>query len=466
MFAQREHGIERSPRAKGAGRLAIPARIVLVGLIGAIVLGSLPGCAGVGGCGPCSRWSARRPLLGGGGAYEPGISAGVLAPEPPATVVVPGETLTPAPTRIIPAPMDAPASGGGERIINEQDVPAGSPPSAKGTVPLDSTPKLPEAPKEVDPDLSPLPEKKTMLEGTEGTSPAAYTASIATEVKPAISPPPHGGDPGPGSPPNPLPGELISPSAPPLSAPVITLEPPLPESPNDATSGFSPFSAVDSDLAGGAVPAPEGLDWLSSLGYRTLVDLRDPGDGRAEFIREAQRRGLRYVSCAAPVESSPKVALASFEAEINQAAARPIYFFDEEGIRAGELWYLHRKLTHKIADDLAREEAMTLGYDKGEDRLRRLVEAVTQPKTPPEAVEAKPAPATKPARFLPNEEAQAVPDAFGDAPVPRHVGLPPISTTIALMATLSLPPLGYLGRTAFDNVRARVWASLRGLVTR
>src|SRR5262249_5986797 len=54
-----------------------------------------------------------------------------------------------------------------------------------------------------------------------------------------------------------------------------------------------------------------------------------------------------------------------FNAEVDQASARPIYFFDAKGDRPGTLWYLRRlTVDHVKADpETATREAKELGLD-------------------------------------------------------------------------------------------------------
>lgn len=125
--------------------------------------------------------------------------------------------------------------------------------------------------------------------------------------------------------------------------------------------GIARFAAVDLKLAGGSLPSTEGLDWLEEKGYRTLVDLRDASETDGTFIAEATRRGFRYIALPIGVKAIDRDHLARFNFELALSDARPLYFFDRDGQRAGTLWYLRRITVDRTDTQVARREAEELG---------------------------------------------------------------------------------------------------------
>ena len=142
--------------------------------------------------------------------------------------------------------------------------------------------------------------------------------------------------------------------------------------------GIHYFSAVDLNLAGGSGPAEAGLSWLAEKGYRTVLDLRETSEVPSSFISEVARRGIRYVALPTNLNSLNKEALERFNFEINSGEARPLFFFDSDGSRAGALWYLRRVTMDHVSLEIARKEAEDIGLvDKAalsatNDRLEKI----------------------------------------------------------------------------------------------
>src|SRR5262249_60837207 len=76
---------------------------------------------------------------------------------------------------------------------------------------------------------------------------------------------------------------------------------------------------------------------------------------------DASRRGLRYVALPLTVQTVDADHVSRFELELALADARPLYFFDTDGTRAGVLWYLHRVLVDKVEPQSARRDPEELG---------------------------------------------------------------------------------------------------------
>jgi protein tyrosine phosphatase (PTP) superfamily phosphohydrolase (DUF442 family) len=133
--------------------------------------------------------------------------------------------------------------------------------------------------------------------------------------------------------------------------------------------GIAQFAAVDLKLAGGSVPSPAGLDWLAEKGYKTLVDLRESSEVTPSFIAEATGRGLRYIALPVNLKTLGKAQLDRYNFELAAADARPLYFFDSKGTRAGALWYIRRIATERISSQIARREAEDLGLSAQDDWL-------------------------------------------------------------------------------------------------
>ena len=125
--------------------------------------------------------------------------------------------------------------------------------------------------------------------------------------------------------------------------------------------GIRRFVAVDLKLAGGSAPSADGLKWLVDKGYRTVLDLREPSEVPSSFITDATNLGLRYVALPISLKTIDRAHVDRFHFEVAAGEARPLFFFDSDGTRAGALWYIHRIANDRIDHQIARREAEELG---------------------------------------------------------------------------------------------------------
>ena len=125
--------------------------------------------------------------------------------------------------------------------------------------------------------------------------------------------------------------------------------------------GINRFVAVDLKLAGGSAPSTDGLKWLVDKGYRTVLDLREPSEVPSSFITEVTNLGLRYVALPISLKTIDRAHVDRFNFEVAAGEARPLFFFDSDGTRAGALWYIRRIASDRVDHQIARREAEELG---------------------------------------------------------------------------------------------------------
>jgi protein tyrosine phosphatase (PTP) superfamily phosphohydrolase (DUF442 family) len=277
-----------------------------------------------------------------------------------------------------------------------------------------------------------------------------------------------------------------------------------------AGTGIARFAPVDPKLAGGSLPSVAGLGWLAEKGYRTVLDLRPSGEVSPAFIAEAATRGLRYVALPVSLEKLDPDRLARFQFELAAPEARPLFFFDADGSRAGALWYIRRVTVDRVDAQLARREAEEIGlkdqasWQLTTTYLDRLQAAKAHPASTrtgaadpskPPATSASPVDSTAPRTTEDNGAQQSRTEGgtvrTSDAPIDLRDSIfpPVIATPISASAPTatdavqdSLPlrevvslrpfaamlltglslPLAYWTRTAIPEMIARARASLPG----
>ncbi len=528
----------RAPR--GTPGNARVRRLLVLGLIAAIAILET-GCQSGAGCGSCRScgWFQRtrsrifnRPSR----AYEsPVIGDSAVEISGPATVVSPSTT---------GGPLSAPVGGG--------SIPSTVVPPAGGSPPID---------------LEPAPTARPGTSSTSGSGAGrtSYlgrpsTTRTAVRIDSGLTPDRaslHRSKPGPSSdgPPSPaeadednpldhlppldLPGEVTkSADNPPATRPegkssVSTVEggearsavdrpengvrllateavsdpEPAPAPAPGGRNGMARFTSVAPKLAGGSVPTSEGLAWLAEKGYRTVLDLRPSTEVSATFLAEVASRGLRYLAMPVDLDRIDADRLGRFQFELAAPEARPLYFFDTDGSRAGALWYIRRVSVDHVDPQIARREAEEIGLrtPAAWNAVTALLDSIQTEQAHPARTAADVPPTTPPASAVAPELSKkpAHPDAEGASaskvpsppvltsassvessgsiyppllpPSYTYNNPPPIGTPLPALPATSRPtwrpiaamlltglslPLVYWSRSVFPEAIARVRASL------
>jgi protein tyrosine phosphatase (PTP) superfamily phosphohydrolase (DUF442 family) len=125
--------------------------------------------------------------------------------------------------------------------------------------------------------------------------------------------------------------------------------------------GIANFAEVMPGVASGLRPLLDGVDWLKTNGYKTVLQIRAPGENGDGDRQLLEQRGLKYLT----LEVSPKTLTPEVVDKFNQIVAdpanRPLFIYDKDGSLAGALWYLHFRTADKLSDDEARKKAAALG---------------------------------------------------------------------------------------------------------
>lgn len=124
-------------------------------------------------------------------------------------------------------------------------------------------------------------------------------------------------------------------------APTVTQEPPVAAgAPTDTTAGLPGFVRVKDGMASGRKPALDGFDTLKRTGFKTLVYLHGPGADVASIRDVSGKKGLSFTAIETTPERLPDAA-AAFDRLLADRGSLPVYVADDDGLRAGALWYVH-----------------------------------------------------------------------------------------------------------------------------
>lgn len=322
-------------------------KLVLAGLAVGLVLSSI-------GCRTCRK---KCDVCGPSGGYRLGEP---VRPSPF------GETIPPPAVPTTPAPLD-------------NSLPPAAVPETRGSFRMDSALPPPLIPKETAPTPPPAVPAPSPVTPTPPREPAKELLlpdplpGSSSSAKPSTS----------GFLDTPVqPGQPIRATPPPpASAPAKVLEPttskdlptapksvaPSAVAPRDANSarstvGLPGFAVVPgkSDVYAGRRPTLDGFDRLKSSGFRSVVYLHSPSADVSAARELVEKRSLKFVGIPVSAANLGKAAT-RFDEVIADRASRPVYVCDEDGLRAGFLWYLHFRTVDAFSDDAAKVRATPLG---------------------------------------------------------------------------------------------------------
>jgi protein tyrosine phosphatase (PTP) superfamily phosphohydrolase (DUF442 family) len=135
--------------------------------------------------------------------------------------------------------------------------------------------------------------------------------------------------------------------------------------------GIPQFALARDRVASGLKPFLDGLEWLRTNGYRTVLHLRQPGDEEAADRRLIEKHGLKYLSLEVSPQTLSQEMVEAFNRTVGDPANVPLFVYDKDGLLAGALWYLHFRTVDRATDDEARSKAARLGLKEDGDAARR-----------------------------------------------------------------------------------------------
>jgi protein tyrosine phosphatase (PTP) superfamily phosphohydrolase (DUF442 family) len=156
--------------------------------------------------------------------------------------------------------------------------------------------------------------------------------------------------------------------------------PPAAKDPSSATPplpvDIPQFAVAKPNIASGQQPFPDGIAWLKTHGYRTVLHIRSPGEDDSAARRQFEGQGLRYLSLEVSPQTLSRTVVEEFNRLVTDKNNLPLFVYDRDGSLAGGLWYLHFRLADGASEEKARADAAYLGFKDVEGPHRTMWVAV------------------------------------------------------------------------------------------
>jgi len=140
---------------------------------------------------------------------------------------------------------------------------------------------------------------------------------------------------------------------------------PLSDTSAQVTTTLPMFRRLNANYLRGAEPASGGIETLTRLGVRTVVELRSIYDHTDDVGVAAERAGLRYYWLPLSVWNPATDEKArEFIALVTDVSKGPFYVFCDDGLhRTGEMSAIYRVAHHRWSVEQALQEMDVVGFN-------------------------------------------------------------------------------------------------------
>jgi protein tyrosine phosphatase (PTP) superfamily phosphohydrolase (DUF442 family) len=171
--------------------------------------------------------------------------------------------------------------------------------------------------------------------------------------------------------PEPIAGEAPK-VTPRLYPPDKTPDPPSVKNSIAPPVGIPQFASAMANVETGLRPSlDEGLDWLRSRGYRTVVHIRLPGENDTADRKQVEKRGMKYLSLEVSPQTLIKATVDEFNRIVRDTSSQPVFVYDRDGSLAGALWYLYFRIVEQSPEETALIRARSLGLREEREGAHR-----------------------------------------------------------------------------------------------
>lgn len=122
------------------------------------------------------------------------------------------------------------------------------------------------------------------------------------------------------------------------------------------------FLQVNKDFCTGGQPRPEHFAMLKARGVKTVLNLRTPGEHRAEEEKAAvEAAGMKYYNIPVVYREPTFEQVDEFLRITDDPANRPMFVHCTAAIRVGGFWLIRRVMRDGMSWDAALAEAQKVG---------------------------------------------------------------------------------------------------------
>lgn len=122
------------------------------------------------------------------------------------------------------------------------------------------------------------------------------------------------------------------------------------------------FLQVTPDFCTGAQPRPEHFALLKSRGVKTVLNLRTPGEHRADEEKAAvEAAGMGYVNIPVNYRNPTDADVDAFLKVTDDETKRPMFVHCTAAVRVGAFWLIRRVARDGMSWDAALAEAKKVG---------------------------------------------------------------------------------------------------------
>ena len=122
------------------------------------------------------------------------------------------------------------------------------------------------------------------------------------------------------------------------------------------------FLQVNQDFCTGGQPRMEHFAKLKADGVKAVLNLRTPGEHRADEEKAAvEQAGLKYFNIPVVYTAPTSAQVDEFLRLTDDPANRPMFIHCTAAIRVGAFWMIRRAVRDGLAADAALEEARKVG---------------------------------------------------------------------------------------------------------
>ena len=143
----------------------------------------------------------------------------------------------------------------------------------------------------------------------------------------------------------------------------------LAQAPATGPESFEPstirnFVRASTDFCTGGQPRNEHFAKLKSEGVRVVLNLRTPGEHRADEERQAvEQAGLKYFNIPVVYREPTAAQVDEFLKITDDPANRPMFIHCTAAIRVGAFWLIRRVVRDGLTWDAALAEARKVGLE-------------------------------------------------------------------------------------------------------